>query len=223
MHVAAAVGDTSGRFAPGQILSGGGTPADAAIGDDGTVGVTWRTGRLPKVQVALAGPGQELTSRSTTTVSGTQARGPRMAIAAGRATVAWFRLVKGFGRAVEATHGRPGERLARARRISDTKVATVAPHVENSSHGASWIAWGARPVERPSTTYFRVLKARKLTLRTGRFSRELDILRARANFNDERLSFRYDVLPSRNGAMLATVHRVRPGSSQFFQVRTYGE
>jgi hypothetical protein len=151
IHVAAATGDTRAGFGDGQVLSGPavltanyGSDLDAALGDDGTAAVVWRAGTnaAAKVQGAVVGPDQPLTSAATDTLSQAQARGPRVAVGAGRADVAWFRLVPGAGRSVEAASGRPGG-FGRATRISDSVVAAQPPEVEvptsapRGSRGAS--------------------------------------------------------------------------------------
>ena len=233
IHVAAATGDTRAGFGDGQVLSGPavlatntGSELDAALGDDGTAAVVWRAGTnaAAKVQGAVVGPGQPLTSAATDTLSGAQARGPRVAVGAGRADVAWFRLVPGAGRSVEATSGRPGG-FGRVTRISDAVVAARAPEVEVSDVGAAWFAWGERPIG-PTQAVPTVLVSRKLTVTSGRFSRTLDVLRARTSAGENIGQF--DVVPSNDDAMVAVVARQRPSdrapdAREFWQLRTYGE
>ena len=226
-HVAAANGDTASGFTPAEVMSGPailqanyGSDVDAAIGDDGTVSVVWRAGReaSAKVQGAVAGPAEPLDATRTETLSRAQARGPRVTVGAGRATFAWFRLVPGAGRSIESRFARPGDGYSRVQRLSTREVTPRPPQVESARSGAAWITWGARP---DSTTAFAVLEARKLTVQTQRYSRILDILRARTNLDE--LIASYDLVALPGDAMLAVVLRQRPGSGQFWQLRTYGE
>lgn len=232
IHVAAATGDTESGFAPAEVMSGPailqanyGSDLDAAIGDDGTAAITWRAGReaSAKVQGAIAGPAERLDSSRTKTLSRAQARGPRVAVGGGRGAFAWFRLVPGVGRSVEARSARPESGFTRFQRLSTSVVTPRPPQVETARSGAAWFTWGVRP---ESTTAFGVLEARKLTVRTGRYSRLLDVLRARTNIG-EAIGF-YSLVPLPGDAMLAVVARQRPASGgspprQFFQLRTYGE
>lgn len=230
VRVAAAIGDTREGFGPASVLSGPAylsAPADldAAIGDDGTATVAWRAGnpRSYKVQAAIAGPDDELTSARTTSLSRSPGRVPQVTVGAGRATVAWIALVSGRGRSIEATSGRPGDGFERARVISETEVANRVPQVTSARRGAAWVVWGERLTD--TTTYqFRVLKASKLSVRGGRFSRVLDVLRGRSG---ERIGS-FEVVPLTGDGMLAAVERERerPNFSDWhgwWQLRTYGE
>jgi hypothetical protein len=229
-HVAAATGDTATGFGATQVLSGPailtanyGRDFDAAAAADGTLGVTWRAGRdaRARIQGALAGAGQPLTSARTEALSAYGARGARVTAGQGRVSVAWFRLVPGVGRAIEMTYGRPASGFGRARRISGAPVAVVPPHLATSARGASWITWGDRPVG-SRQDLFAAWKARKLTLSTNALSRELDVLRARTNFRGERLTPSFTLVPTIGDGMLAGVLRARTDSA-FWQLRTYGE
>ena len=151
-----------------------------------------------------------------------------------------FGRSRSIARAVEATTVRPGRAFASPRRIStNAAISPFGLQVDVSARGAAWITWGAAPREGASTT-FSALKSRKLTVRTGRFSRELTVLRARTGFRDERLTSNFQVLAGRGGSMLAVVERARTRASgeqpdpagppvgpatgvNFFQLRTYGE
>jgi hypothetical protein len=231
VHVAAATGDTQSGLTPAQVLSGPtvlvanyGTDFDAAIGADGTIGLVWRAGRdaRARIQGATAAPGQALTADRTEALSAFGARGPRVAVGAGRVTFAWFRLVSGVGRAIEMAYGTPATGVGSAARISGGPVAVIPPAVETSSSGATWIGWGDGVVSGGGSQQARVLKARKLTLSSARLSRTLDVLRARTSVDHERIVPGFRLFATRDDAMLAIVPRQR-NSSEFWQLRTYGE
>ena len=229
-HVAVATGDTRTGFAPTAVVSGPavlsagyGIDLDAAIGADGTVGITWRAGRNAKarIQGLVADPTELVSAEQTEALSAYGARGPRVAVGAGRATMAWFRLVPGVGRAVESAYGRPADGLGSARRISDGPVPPFPPKIAAAARGATWIVWGFGLRDRSSDAS-RVLQARKLTLSSNSYSRVLDVLRARTNIGEFISPISTQIAATRNDAMLAAVTRDR-ASSRFFQLRTYGE
>jgi hypothetical protein len=229
-HVAVATGDTHIGFAPTEVVSGPavltanyGADLGAAIGADGTVGITWRAGRDAKarIQGLVAGPTELITADQTEALSAYGARGTRVTAGGGRVTMAWFRLVPGVGRAVEAAYGRPDDGLGSAKRISDGPVPPYPPLLTNSDRGATWIAWGFGLRDRSGDSS-RVLQARKLTLSTNAYSRTLDVLRARTNIGEFVSPVSTLIVPTRDGAMLAAVARLR-SQSRFFQLRTYGE
>lgn len=236
VHVAAAIGSTREGFpsaadvlsGPADLSSGQlGPYFDGAAGEDGTLALTWRSsgrGRT-RAQAAYAEPADtRLTTRDTQSLSGYSIQVPRLTVTpSGRVTAMWLRLLGNGRRAVEAASAAPGERFARAQRLTGGEVMPRPnPVIESNSRGEQFIAWNRS--DALARADYSVIESAKASSRTGRFGRTLDVLRARTRIGERAREF--DLHRSANGAMLATVKRSRleTGSGgMFWDLRSYGE
>ena len=193
---------------------------DTGIGEDGTYAATWRAGKDAKarIQGLVATPAEAISSEQTEALSDYGARGPRTAVAQGRATFAWYRLVSGTGRVIESSFGRPADGIGSATRISEPNAVIGAPHVTAAKRGETWIHWGTGQAS--SSQEFKVLQAVKLTLGNNTYSRILDVLRAPTGTD---LSVFYSVAATTGGGMATSVDRRNSPTLTAFQLRTYGE
>ena len=227
VHISVAAGDTSTGFTPTTVVSGPtvlvtnfGYDFDGEIGEDGTFAATWRAGKDAKarIQGLVADPTEPIDSELTEALSDYGARGPRTAVAQGRATFAWYRLISGTGRVIESSFGRPADGIGSAKRISEPNAAIGAPHVTTAKRGETWIHWGSGEASNPQN--FKVLEACKLTLGNNTYSRILDVLRAPSGTE---LSIFYAVAATTGGGMATSVDRRNTPALLAFQLRTYGE